>query len=119
MANKLEAYIKLPYSVEVTPEQTTEGTPCYLASYPDLPGCMSHGDTPDEAIANLFEAKELYIKTLLEKGQDIPLPTSSSVAIWEVAGIEPEISEVNLQPFPTEVTPLESLEMDREGVSII
>lgn len=119
MPSRLEDYIKLPYSIEVVPSQTTEGAPCYLATYPDLPGCMSHGDTTDQAIANLSEVKELYIKTLLEKGQDIPLPKSSAVTIWEIVGVEAEVSEENLQYFPAEVTPLESLELNSEGIAII
>lgn len=92
MANRLEDFVKLPYSIKVVPGQTTEGLLCYVACHPELPGCMSQGDTPEEAIANLSEAKELYIKTLLEKGQDIPLPESSVVAIWKIAELEVEAS---------------------------
>jgi len=71
----LEEYLKLEYDIIVTPEECTDGTLCYRAEPPQLPGCMSHGLTPEEAIGNLNEAKRLYIETLLEKGLEIPLPT--------------------------------------------
>jgi len=67
MKTKLEQYIKLPYSIKVVPDQSTEGFPCYMAYHPELSGCMSHGDTVQEAISNLSGAKKLYIKTLLKK----------------------------------------------------
>lgn len=82
MTNKLEDFVKLPYSVEVVPDETTENLSCYVASHPELPGCMSHGDTPEEAMTNLSEAKELYIKTLLDKGHEVPLPKSPTIIIW-------------------------------------
>ena len=90
--DELEKYINLPYRVEVVPEQSTDGEPCYIASHPELPGCMSHADTPDEAIENLADARKLYLETLLEKNESIPVPstigTSSSsfsqTVIWRV-----------------------------------
>lgn len=74
MKDEIQRYISLPYAIEVVPEHCSDGSLCYLARHPELPGCMSHGIDPDEAIANLYEAKKLYIETLLEKSQEIPLP---------------------------------------------
>lgn len=119
MSNKLEDFVRLPYSIEVTIGQTTEGLPCYVACHPELPGCMSHGDTAEEAIANLSEARELYIKTLLEKGLEVPLPKSSAVAIWEVTALKMETPAEGLYYFPAEVTPIESLELNKEGIEIV
>ena len=39
---------------------------------PSLPGCNSQGATREEAIANIKEAIELYIETLLDDGMAIP-----------------------------------------------
>lgn len=89
MDNKLEEFLRLPYSIEVIPSQTTEGSICYLASHPELTGCMSHGDTPEQAISNLLEAKKLYISTLLRKGESVPLPESSLMVIWEISEVKP------------------------------
>lgn len=36
----------------------------YFAYCPELEGCMSQGETFDEALANIKEAIELYIETL-------------------------------------------------------
>jgi predicted RNase H-like HicB family nuclease len=80
MARDIEDYIHLRYAVEVVPDSTTDGMPCYRASHPELPGCMAHGETPDEALENLEDAKYLYIETLLVKGLDVPLPSASTGA---------------------------------------
>ena len=75
------------YATIVVPDVDTDGEPCYVAYHPDLEGCMSHGDTIEEALSNLSEARTLYLSTLLEKGLDIPLPgTETAVvtsAIWQ------------------------------------
>jgi antitoxin HicB len=34
----------------------------YLATIPDLPGCVSDGDTPEEALKNVQEAIKSWIK---------------------------------------------------------
>lgn len=39
---------------------------------PSLPGCVTYGDTVDEAIAMVKEAIELYLESLREHGEDIP-----------------------------------------------
>ncbi|HQU45948.1 MAG TPA: type II toxin-antitoxin system HicB family antitoxin [Pirellulales bacterium] len=53
--------------VKVVFEQSDEGG--YTAFVPTLPGCISEGDTLDEARRNIREAIELY----LEPGEE-PLP---------------------------------------------
>ncbi len=66
----LTHYMSLPYPMEIIPD---EGG--YVASIPDLPGCMSSGTTVDEAVKGLEDAKELWIEGKLEDGQGIPEPT--------------------------------------------
>jgi len=41
---------------------------------PDLPGCLSAGDTLDEAMGNAVEAIELMIETMIDDCQQIPVP---------------------------------------------
>jgi antitoxin HicB len=48
----------------------------FLIEVPDLPGCMTAGETVSEAITMLDEAMLLWIGALLEDGQPIPEPTS-------------------------------------------
>jgi antitoxin HicB len=44
----------------------------YTVTVPTLPGCVTFGETVDEAIAMAREATELYIEHLLEKGEEVP-----------------------------------------------
>jgi antitoxin HicB len=44
----------------------------YTVTVPALPGCITEGDTREEAIANAKEAIELYIESLLADGEPIP-----------------------------------------------
>jgi predicted RNase H-like HicB family nuclease len=78
------------YSVYVVPDETTEGSPCYLAYHPELEGCMNHGATIGEAIEGLNAARELYLNTLRELGQPIPAASGRpTVAIWENFPVAP------------------------------
>lgn len=45
----------------------------FHAYVPALPGCHTFGDTIDEARANIAEAIELHIQSLLEDGETIPI----------------------------------------------
>ena len=51
-------------------EQESDGG--FVASVPALPGCVSQGDTRDEAIANIREAAELYIDDCVASGDPVP-----------------------------------------------
>jgi predicted RNase H-like HicB family nuclease len=115
MAKKVEEYIILPYVTEVVPEQCTDGTMCYRAYHPELLGCMSHGLTVEEAIENLDEARRLYIETLLEKGQEIPLPQSTRTGsayqkvIWSVFIIPTPEKEKSIKKDLLELSPIKEL----------
>jgi predicted RNase H-like HicB family nuclease len=44
----------------------------FVADVPELPGCMAHGSSHAEALANAEEAIELWIETAREAGRPIP-----------------------------------------------
>jgi len=44
----------------------------YTVTVPTLPGCVTFGETVDEAIAMAREAIAFYIEDLQEKGEEIP-----------------------------------------------
>jgi predicted RNase H-like HicB family nuclease len=44
------------------------------AIVPDLPGCVSIGNTLEEVQSNVKEAIELYLEVLIERGEVIPEP---------------------------------------------
>jgi predicted RNase H-like HicB family nuclease len=69
----LDYYLNLNYEVSLRRLTEEEGGG-WLASIPLLPGCMSDGETPAEALANLEDAKIGWIETALALQRDIPEP---------------------------------------------
>ena len=57
----------------------------YTAIVPLLPGCISEGDSREEALVNIKEAIELYIDSLKADGEPIPTEEKTEEAIVEVA----------------------------------
>ena len=47
----------------------------FLATVPDLPGCMSDGETPEEALKNVQDAVVSWIEAAKEWKQEIPKPS--------------------------------------------
>ena len=56
----------------------------YTVTVPLLPGCISEGDTREEALTNIKEAIELYIESLEADGEPIPTEESVEEAVVEV-----------------------------------
>ena len=46
----------------------------FLADVPELPGCMAHGASHEEALRNAQEAIQLWIETAEEDGRPVPQP---------------------------------------------
>ena len=44
----------------------------FSAYVPALPGCVSQGDSRDDALANIREAIDLYVEDCLESGDPVP-----------------------------------------------
>lgn len=65
---------ELTYPVVITPLTADDGGG-FAATVPDLPGCMSDGETPEEALRNVREAIDAWIEMALELGHAIPQPT--------------------------------------------
>jgi antitoxin HicB len=68
---------EIEYRFTVRPMTAEEGGG-YLIEFPDLPGCMSDGETVEEAIANGAEAKRDWIAAMRQAGRDLPLPTAEA-----------------------------------------
>lgn len=63
----------LNYRVVITPdERTGTGKSCYTAYVPLL-GIATDGDTVEEALMNVQDAIRVYIRSLREDGEEIPL----------------------------------------------
>lgn len=48
----------------------------YVAEIKDLPGCLTQGETLEETMTNINEARELCLETVYENGDKIPLPST-------------------------------------------
>ena len=65
---------KLEYAVVVEPLPTEDGGG-FVATVPDLPGCMSDGTTPEEALANVQDAIVTWIEAANDLGHVVPKPS--------------------------------------------
>ena len=46
----------------------------FLVEVPELPGCKSDGETPQEALANAYDAIACWIEAAKELGREVPAP---------------------------------------------
>ena len=60
----------MPHSIDIKPQ--ADG---FVVSIPDLPGCISQGDTLKEAYEMINDAKAVWIESALKEGESIPLPS--------------------------------------------
>jgi len=64
----------LEYPFTVRPLSEDEGGG-WLVEFPDLPGCMADGDTPEEAVHEAEDALRSWLETARKHGDAIPAPT--------------------------------------------
>ncbi len=91
------------YQFTVRPLSKEEGGG-YLVEYPDIPGCMSDGETIEEAIANGREALRDCVAVLQESGRKVPKP-GIEAAQWR-------------QRLPRTLYSKLTVQAENEGVSI-
>jgi antitoxin HicB len=66
---------RLSYPVVVQPLKDEDGGG-FIATVPDLPGCMSDGETPEEALTNVQGAIEAWIEAAQDMGHTVPEPSA-------------------------------------------
>jgi antitoxin HicB len=66
----LTYYMSLRYKILLTPEE--DG---WSATFPDLPGCLAAGDTIQEALELLEDAKQSWISASLQHQLPVPEPS--------------------------------------------
>jgi len=69
----VQDYLKLPYNIVIRHVTDKSGS-YYFARVQELEGCISDGETVEEAHSNIREAMEGWIETKLEAGFDVPTP---------------------------------------------
>lgn len=62
----------------------------FVADVPELPGCMAHGRTREDAIANVQQAAALWIDTALEFGDPVPEDMTGHPAARSPLAVEGE-----------------------------
>ncbi len=73
IAARVAEYLELPYTITMVYD-TSGGPPAWVVGVEELQGCLSQGDTPEEAIEMIREAMELWIGGYIEEGWEIPPP---------------------------------------------
>lgn len=69
MTKTLEDYVKLPYTIEIIPDDGA-----WLVRIKELRGCMTEVDTWEEILPMIEDAKRLWLESALAHGHDIPEP---------------------------------------------
>lgn len=67
------------YRIAVRPLADFEGGG-WLAEVPELPGCMSDGETPQEVVENVMDAIACWIEAAEEDGRPVPAAVGAEAA---------------------------------------
>jgi antitoxin HicB len=74
----LEEYMELPYAIVVVHDVDEDGNSGWVAEVEELPGAISQGRTPEEAVERAREAMRDWIAVALEDGVAIPEPRATA-----------------------------------------
>ncbi len=77
------------FTVILTPDLEDGG---FVAECPAIPGCVSEGETIEDALANIKEAIEACLESLAARGE--PLPAEGTVVVASVDAIVPTPASV-------------------------
>ena len=61
------------YEIVIRPLTEAEGGG-FGATVPELPGCMSDGETPQEALESVYDAIACWVEAAQEMGRPVPEP---------------------------------------------
>lgn len=61
---KLSDYMAMSYRMEIVEDKEEGG---FVVSYPDLPGCITCGETMESAMLNALDAKNAWLEAVLEE----------------------------------------------------
>lgn len=64
-------YMSLNYRMEIIEDRDEGG---YVVSFPELPGCVTCGETLESAVKNALDAKKEWIYAVLEEGKEMYEP---------------------------------------------
>lgn len=100
----LNDYMAMSYRMEIVEDKDEGG---FVVSYPDLPGCITCGETVEKAVANAVDAKREWIEAALEEG----------ITINELDNLEDYSGQFKLR-LPRSLHRLLAEHSKREGISM-
>lgn len=71
----IDEYMKKSYRTELIPDSDEGG---FVVSFPELPGCISVGETEEEAYANALDAKRAWLEAAIADKITINEPSNVS-----------------------------------------
>ena len=78
--------MRLAYTVLIIPGEPDEGG--YWVKFPALPGCVTQGETVEEALANAKEAIEGYVLSLKDRGLFVPEEGANTTGLISTVSVE-------------------------------
>ena len=100
----LNEYLSLSYRMELVEDREEGG---YVVSFPDLPGCITCGQTIESAVANAMDAKKAWLEAAIE----------DNIEIQEPDGLEDYSGQFKLR-IPRSLHRLLAEHSKREGISM-
>jgi len=58
----------------------------FLVTFPDLPGCMSDGETEQEAVSNARDAFSAWVSARVDAGEEVPAPEYRTEPVPDMSG---------------------------------
>jgi len=99
------------YAYIITPLSEEDGGG-YMITFPDLPGCMSDGETQKEAIKNGRDAFSVWISSRVDAGRNVPPPE------WQPEATPEDASGKFIQRVPKTIHARLVRRAKAEGVSL-
>ena len=65
MMKTLHDYMAMSHRMEIVEDKDEGG---FVVSYPDLPGCITCGESVESAVANALDAKKTWLEAAIEEG---------------------------------------------------
>ena len=100
----IEEYMRMPYRMEIVEDKNEGG---FVVSFPDLPGCITCGETIESAVENAEDAKRAWLEAALAEG----------IAVAEPDDIEKYSGQFKLR-IPRSLHRLLAEHSKREGISM-
>lgn len=122
---KAEQLAARGYAIRISEDTLSTGERVFLAEYPDLPGCMTQGNTLDEALDDLKQLTIDFIYYLMEDGLEVPDPapqqTTTATAGISFSGktflVKHETLQLDVETSPTLAAPKSMFRRDPHKTS--